>query len=182
MNSVPAPSPMSGRRHSVRRTGRLGALALSVAAGVGLVAAPIILGAGPAAASAGPATVTGVSVVSGPQGGTNTVTVTGTNLGSTGLTTVHFGASAATGVVVNANGSSLTAVAPANPNVVGGGNTYGSTFDITVNNGNGSGFSATNVNDLYTFQYDTNTCGAGGTSTLCHRLHRPGDRPGDRFW
>ncbi len=135
---------------------------MAIAAGVGLVAAPVVLSATPAAAAAGPATVTGVSPGSGIQTGGTIVTVTGTNLGATGTTTVLFGVTAATSVTVNANGTSLTATAPANPNT---GSAFGSTFDVTVNNGNGA--SATNKSDRFTYEYDTHTCGITPFSSSC---------------
>ena len=43
MNHVPAPTTMSVPRRRVRRSRKLSALAVSIAAGVGLVAAPIVL-------------------------------------------------------------------------------------------------------------------------------------------
>jgi len=78
------------------------------------VAAPIVLSATPAVAAAGPATVTGVSPVSGIQAGGSPVTITGTNLGTTGATTVSFGG-AFVPATVNAAGTSLVATPPANP-------------------------------------------------------------------
>jgi hypothetical protein len=137
---------------------------MAVAAGVGMVAAPMILTATPAAAAVGLATVTGVSPGSGIQAAGTIVTVTGTNLGTTGTTTVLFGITSATAVTVNANGTSLVATAPSNPNSPSG-TTFGSTFDVTVNNGNGA--SATNKSDRYTYEYDTNTCGATPFTTSC---------------
>ena len=164
MNHVPAPVATSVPHRRIRRTHRLGALAVAIAAGVGLVAAPVVLSATPAAAAAGPATVTGVSPGSGVQAGGTVVTITGTNLGATGTTTVSFGGTAATGVTVNANGTSLVATAPSNPNA-GVGTAFGSTYDITVNNGNGA--SATNKSDRYTYEYDNHDCGASPFSSSC---------------
>ena len=165
MNHVPAPVATSVPHRRIRRTHRLGVLAVAIAAGVGLAAAPVVLSATPAAAAAGPATVTGVSPNSGVQAAGTVVTIAGTNLGATGTTTVSFGGTAATAVTVNASGTSLVATAPVNPNVGAGGTSYGSTFDITVNNGNGA--SATNKSDRYTYEYDTHTCGASPFSSSC---------------
>jgi len=140
-------------------------LGAAVTLGVGLALAPVatlLVTSTPAAAVGTVATVTGVSPVSGAQPGGNTVTITGTNLGTTGTTTVHFGAVSATNVTVSADGSSLTATAPANPNI-GLGSDYGSTYDVTVNNGNG--FSATSANDRYTYEYDSTTCGSGNNAS-----------------
>jgi hypothetical protein len=58
-----------------------------------------------------PFTVTGINPASGPVAGGQTVTITGT--GFTPQTTVLFGTAAATGIVVSADGTSLTAVTPA---------------------------------------------------------------------
>ena len=58
-------------------------------------------------------TVTGVSPTSGPRGGTNTVTVSGT--GFTGATAVDFGTKAGTSIVVAAGGASLTVTRPRAP-------------------------------------------------------------------
>lgn len=159
--------PNLGLLHTTRhrRAGRLGAIAL--AAGLGLGATPMaLLTAGPAAAAGPVATVTGVMPISGSNTG---FMVSGTNLGSTGITAVNVGSIAATSVAVNANGSSLTATAPANPNA-GVGSQFGSTYDVTVNNGNGSGFSASNKNDQYTYPYDSNTCGASANATCASAI------------
>ncbi|HEY5025510.1 MAG TPA: IPT/TIG domain-containing protein [Acidimicrobiales bacterium] len=137
---------------------------MSIAAGVGLVAAPIVLSATPAAAVTPAATVTGLSPVSGIQAGGNVVTIRGTNLGTTGTTLVHFGAASASSVTVNANGTSLVATAPSNPNSPSG-TTYGSTFDVTVDNGGGSGASALSKADRYTYEFDNDACGSGGITT-----------------
>jgi hypothetical protein len=59
--------------------------------------------------------VTSINPTSGPQAGGTSVTITGTNL--TGATAVHFGANAATGVVVN-SATSVTAIAPAGTGTV----------------------------------------------------------------
>ena len=130
---------------------------------MGLVTTPIVLDATPAAAAVGLATVTGLSPVSGIQAGGTVVTITGTNLGATGTTAVFFGTIAvATAVTVNASGTSLVATAPSNPNSPTG-TAYGSTYDVTVNNGNGD--SATNKSDRYTYELDNDACGAGGNTT-----------------
>jgi len=77
--------------------------------------APVLYTAslGNAAVFAGGPTITGVSPASGPPGGGQSVTITGTNFTSFGGTTVSFGATAGTSVVVNAAGTSLTVVTPA---------------------------------------------------------------------
>ena len=64
-----------------------------------------------------PPTVTAVSPNSGPQSGTNTVTVTGTGFVS-GSTTVDFGSTAGTSVDVAGGGDSLTVVVPAGTGTV----------------------------------------------------------------
>jgi len=56
-------------------------------------------------------TVTSVSPTSGPTAGGTSVTVGGS--GFTGATAVHFGANAATNVVGDGAGTSLTATTPA---------------------------------------------------------------------
>jgi hypothetical protein len=135
--------------------------------GLGLLAAPILSAIdAPLASGVGPqAVVNSVTPVSGVQGGGSAITVTGSNLGATGTTTVDVGGThAATSVVVNASGTSLTANVPVNPNV-GVGTAYGSTFDVTVNNGNGSPPSATGKQDRYTYEYSTNVCGPSGTAS-----------------
>jgi hypothetical protein len=67
-------------------------------------------------------TANGINPDSGPTAGGQTVTITGTNLGSTGTTTVFFGGltgNQASNVVVNGAGTSLTAVTPpGNPGLV----------------------------------------------------------------
>ena len=63
-----------------------------------------------------PPTVTNVNPNNGPQGGTNTVTVTGTGFVS-GSTTVDFGSNAGTSVDVTSS-SSLTVVVPAGTGTV----------------------------------------------------------------
>jgi IPT/TIG domain len=85
----------------------------------------------------GAPTVTGVSPTFGPLAGGTTVTITG--CGFTGATAVHFGATAATGVVVNSD-TSVTAVSPAH--AIG-------TVHVTVTTPGGT--SATSVNDQFTF-------------------------------
>lgn len=59
--------------------------------------------------------VTAISPPSGPTGGSQTVTITGTGL--SGATAVHFGASLATGLVVNSS-NSVTATSPAGTGTV----------------------------------------------------------------
>ena len=56
-----------------------------------------------------PPKITGVSPNSGPLAGGTVVTITGTNLAKA---TVAFGTSAATNVVINGTGTSLTAISP----------------------------------------------------------------------
>ncbi|MGD0381748.1 MAG: IPT/TIG domain-containing protein, partial [Acidimicrobiales bacterium] len=82
-------------------------------------------------------TVTGVSPASGSTAGGTSVTVTGTNL--TGASSVMFGATAATNVVVNSS-SSITATSPAEP---------AWQTDITVTAPGGT--SATGAADKFTF-------------------------------
>ena len=84
-------------------------------------------------------TVTSVSPAVGPISGGTSVTVTGTNLG--GATAVHFGSNAATGVVVNGGGTSLTATSP--PGAIGA-------VDVTVTTPGGT--SATSPADRFTYQ------------------------------
>jgi alpha-tubulin suppressor-like RCC1 family protein len=79
-----------------------------------------------------PPTVTSVSPTSGPSAGGTAVTVTGTNL--TGATAVDFGATAATNVVVNGAGSSLTATSPAGTGTVN--------VTVTTPNGTSTGTAA----------------------------------------
>jgi hypothetical protein len=65
-------------------------------------------------------TANGINPDSGPTAGGQTVTITGTNLGTTGTTTVFFGGltgNQASNVVVNGAGTSLTAVTP--PGIAG---------------------------------------------------------------
>jgi hypothetical protein len=81
-------------------------------------------------------TVTGVSPVTGPQGGGTPVKITGTNLG--GATTVKFGPNNATGVTVNSE-TSITAISPAGLGAV----------DVTVTTPGGT--SATSSADRFTY-------------------------------
>ena len=60
-------------------------------------------------------TVTGITPTAGPLGGGTVVTVTGTNLANS---TVTFATTAATGVTVNAAGTSLTATSPVGSGIV----------------------------------------------------------------
>jgi hypothetical protein len=85
----------------------------------------------------GTPTVTAVSPTSGPAAGGTSVTITGTNL--TAATAVHFGANAATGVVVNSP-TSITATSPAGS---------AGTVDVTVTTPGGS--SATSSADQFTY-------------------------------
>jgi hypothetical protein len=162
---VPAPATALPSELPVRRSGRRVHLGTIIAVGALLVVTPVasVLIAGPAAASGPPPTVTGVSPVSGTQTSPAQVTVTGTNL--TGATAVDFGVVAVTtGISVNGNGSSLTVTPPNNPNAPAG-TTFGSTFDVTVTTPNGT--SATNKNDLYTYEYDSHTCGVSPFTSSC---------------
>jgi hypothetical protein len=72
---------------------------------------PYYVGTGPAAPC-----VTSVKPNTGPAGGGTKVTIVGVNF--TGATQVKFGAAAATGVVVNGAGTSITATAPAGSGTV----------------------------------------------------------------
>ena len=141
-------------------------LATAILTGLGLVAAPVLLTGGQAVAAGPAATVTSVSPVSGVQTGGNTITITGTNLGSTGVTTVSVGSIAATSVVVNANGKSLTAVVPSNPNSPSGGPKSDQPMTSRSTTG-GGGASATSPNDRYTYEYDAHTCGVSPFSSSC---------------
>ena len=84
----------------------------------------------------GAPTVSAVSPTSGPTAGGTSVTITGTNL--TGASAVHFGANAATGVVVN-GATSVTATSPAGTGTV----------DVTVTTPGGT--SATSSADDFTY-------------------------------
>ncbi len=81
--------------------------------------------------------VTGVSPQSGPTGGGQNVTITGTGLGA--ATAVHFGATAATGLIVNSP-DSVTVTSPAGTGTV----------DITVTTPTGT--SPTGGADRYSYR------------------------------
>jgi hypothetical protein len=98
-------------RHRVRDRMRIRLLATMIAL-VSVAVPGALLGITEAAAAAAP-TVSAVGPDTGPVTGGTVVTVTGTNF-MAGMTTVRFGFTAATGVVVH-SGTSLTAVAPAGP-------------------------------------------------------------------
>ena len=107
----------------------LGNMALAVSFGIGLLAAPIaILTATPAAAAGPVATVTAFHqwvVLRVAQ----QFTITGTNLGSTGTTTVEFAGGSPYGVsVVNVQGNTLTVVAPDESQCRSWRHQYGSTY------------------------------------------------------
>jgi hypothetical protein len=74
------------------------------------VASIILASAACEAPLAEPITATAITPPTGPTTGGQTVTITGSGFGPD--TTVEFGANPATGVVVNADGTSLTAVTP----------------------------------------------------------------------
>ena len=103
-------------------------------------------------------TVTGLSPGSGPLAGGTSVSITGSNF--TGATAVHFGSSAASGVIVN-SATSITATAPAHA---------AGAVDVTVTTP--SGTSTTSSADLFTYQGVPTVTGlspgsgplAGGTS------------------
>ena len=80
--------------------------------------------------------MTDVAPSTGPAAGGTSVTITGTNL--TGASAVHFGANAATGVVVN-SATSVTATSPAGTGTV----------DVTVTTPGGT--SATSSADQFTY-------------------------------
>ncbi len=86
---------------------------------------------------AGPPVVTGVNPNAGPLGSGTSVTISGTSF--TGATAVHFGANAATGVVVN-SATSITATAPSGS---------AGTVDVTVTTPGGT--SATSSSDHFTY-------------------------------
>jgi hypothetical protein len=75
-----------------------------------LATATLVAGAGTAAAANAPV-VTSLSPTSGPTGGGNTVTITGSNLNGGGTPTVTFGGTGAT--VNSSNATTLVVVAPA---------------------------------------------------------------------
>ena len=90
MNRFPAPVIAPAPRRRFRRTGRFSALAVSIAAGVGLVAAPIVstLTASPAAATTAISAV-GSLVSSGA--GITTLAVTPVNVGDVLVATAEPG-------------------------------------------------------------------------------------------
>jgi hypothetical protein len=88
-------------------------------------------------------TVTGVSPDSGPNGGRNTVTITGT--GFTGATSVSFGSALSGNFSVDSD-TQITALAPANP---------AGTVDVTVVAPGGD--SVTSPADQYTYVDETPT-------------------------
>jgi len=90
-------------------------------------------------------TVTSVSPTSGPAGGGNTVTITGTNL--TGATAVNFGTAAA--AITTDSATSITATAPAET---------AATVDVTVTTPGGT--SATSTVDRYTYKAPTSSAPA----------------------
>lgn len=106
---------------------------------------------------AAPPTVTSISPTSGPQTGSTTVVITGTNF--SGATAVTFGATAATGFTVN-SATQITATSPAGTGTV----------DITVTTVGGT--SATSAADQFTYVpaptvtsiSPTSGPGAGGTT------------------
>ena len=103
-------------------------------------------------------TVTGVSPNVGPLGGGTGVTITGSNF--TGATAVKFGTTAATGVIVNGAGTSITATSPSGSGTV----------NVTVMTPGGT--SATSSADDFTYVPEPIVTGvspnggtdAGGTS------------------
>ena len=122
-----------------------GSLTVTVPAGTGTVDVTVTTANGTSAVNApsdeytynGPPTVTGVSPNNGPQGGTNSVIVDGSDL--TGATAVHFGSIAGTSISADTAGS-LTVIAPAGTGTV----------DVTVTTANGT--SAVNApSDQYTY-------------------------------
>ena len=122
-----------------------GSLTVVVPAGTGTVDVTVTTANGTSAVNApsdeytynGPPTVTGLTPNNGPQGGTNSVIVDGSNL--SGATAVHFGSIAGTSISADTAGS-LTVIAPAGTGVV----------DVTVTTANGT--SAVNApSDQYTY-------------------------------
>jgi hypothetical protein len=107
-------------------------------AGLVIISALLLMGAfaGAAQAAAQPA-VTAVSPSTGPAAGGTPVTITGTNM--TGATVVDFGPNAATGVMINAAGTQITATSPAGTGTV----------DVIVTTPGGP--SATVPGDHYTY-------------------------------
>ena len=84
---------------------------------------------------------TGISPTSGPALGGNTITITGTGFIS-GATTVTIGGTAATGVVVNASGTILTATvpshAPATSQTIAVTTTGGTVTNLAINGPGGA--------------------------------------------
>jgi|GEM_PF-2792753 len=117
-----------------------------------------------------PPALTAINPASGPASGGNTVTITGTGFLSTN-TTVNFGATAATGVVVVSD-TQITASAPAGTGIV----------DVTVT----TPFGTTTVvpADAYTYLrpglamvFAPTSIVAGATSTLTITLSNPNSTP-----
>jgi hypothetical protein len=89
---------------------------------------------------AAPPTVTKISPTSGPTTGGTTVTVTGTNFATLSATTVRFGTAIVSPATVNAAGTQLTVVSPAE---------VAATVDITVTTP--AGTSAKRTVDLFRY-------------------------------
>ena len=125
-------------------------------AGTGTVDVTVTTAGGTSATSAadqytyvGAPTVTSISPTSGPTAGGTTVTITGTGLG--GATAVTFGATAATGFVVN-SATQITATAPAGTGTV----------DVRVTTAGGT--SATSAADQFTYVPAPTVTGIAPTS------------------
>ena len=120
-------------------------------------------------------TLTLLTPAAGAAGGTNTVTITGTNF-VTGAT-VLFGANAGTSVNV-VNSTTITVVAPAG--------TAGTTVDVTVTTP--AGISATSAASKYSYGVPTVTLlaptngPAAGGNLGCHHRHRLHGSERSRIW
>ncbi len=132
---------------------------LAVVAVFAMAVPGVLLSFSQAGAASAP-TVTAIGPDNGPLIGGTTVTVTGTNFVA-GQTTVHFGFSAATNVVVNSP-TSLTAVSPAGPDRA---------VDVIVTVSGQS--SPTNLSDLFAYGQPAVTAltpsggpTSGGTSVI----------------
>ena len=99
----------------------------------------VVAAAFTASGSATTPTVTGVSPSTGPTAGGTTVTVTGTHF--TGATSVHFGTTPGTGLVVNSP-TSITIVSPVDP---------AAAVDVTVTTSGGGTSAANPPKDQFTF-------------------------------
>jgi hypothetical protein len=96
-------------------------------------------------------TVTGITPLAGPLAGNTSVIITGTNF--TGATAVDFGTTAVTNIVVNADGTQITATSPAHS---------AAAIDITVVTP--SGTSPTSSADKFTYEAAPTVAGLSQTA------------------